>query len=252
MKKRVSHSSKLFFSALLLSTLGFCVPSAFADDQWFCRQGSSQRLGEVLESCGIGKSTDEAEARKKALDGAFEEFDHICRESADCRDYEKTVEPMRTECIKGKDAAYTCYRALDFTVTHQKKEKSFDDKDKQEAIVSAINQNEGANPALSQTGSPPPPSESPSIYRNVHYSYVTGYDPYIYVISSRPQVVYVRSQLPPQYLPAPPAPVHSLHPAPPPGRPSVHKVQHSHPNNKNRVRKKPPVQKQTGKKSKHP
>ena len=109
-------SSLKFFLILLASLTSH---PALAEDQWFCKEGASRMLGEVMESCGIAKSADEAEARKKALDGAFEEFDRICRESANCRDYEKTVEPMRTECIKGKDDQFTCYRALDFTITHQ-------------------------------------------------------------------------------------------------------------------------------------
>ena len=215
----------------------FCFPfqTAFAEDQWFCKEGASRQLGEVLESCGIAKSKDEAEARKKALDGAFEEFDRICRESANCRDYEKTVEPMRTECIKGKDEQFTCYRALDFTVTHQKKEKNFDDKEKQAAIVSAISantdanpnsNNNGVNPAVNETSTPAPPSDSPTVYRNVHYR---TYDPYIYVIGYQPQVVYMRSQLPPQYVTTP-APLPTAHKNTPHPHPQHHPRHPGHSN----------------------
>jgi hypothetical protein len=173
--------------------------SASAEDQWFCREGASRSLGDVLETCGIGKSKEEATARKSALDAAFDEFDRICKESVTCRDYEKTVVPMRTECLQSKDEQFTCYRAVDFTVTSQKKSQGFDDKDKKDAVVSAMASNDdGANPILNGTATPPPPvGDRPVVYSSsVHYGF---YDPYVYVISAQPQVVYVRSQLPPQY-----------------------------------------------------
>jgi hypothetical protein len=210
----------LILISLMVAVAGVALPNVHAEDQWFCREGASRLLGDVMESCGIGKSPDEATARKNALDGAFEEFDRICRESANCRDYEKTVVPMRTECIQGKDQAFTCYRALDFTVTTQKKEKAFDDKDKKDAVVAAIAANtdatdnpNGANPALAQTSGTPGPDtgDQPVVYRNVRYGV---YNPYVYVIGSQPQVVYVRSQLPPQYVPPPAAP------PPPPAMPA--------------------------------
>jgi hypothetical protein len=230
--------------SLILITLIFAeagYQNVQAEDQWFCREGASRLLGDVMESCGIGKSPDEGTARKNALDGAFEEFDRICRESANCRDYEKTVVPMRTECIQGKDQAFTCYRALDFTVTTQKKEKAFDDKDKKDAVVAAIAANtdptddpnsataskasNAANPALAQTTGTPDPDtdDQPVVYRNVRY---TVYNPYVYVIGSQPQVVYVRSQLPPQYVPPQAAP------PPPPSMPTKRMNGRKHPGNR--------------------
>jgi len=167
-------------------------------------------------------------ARKDALNAAFDEFDHVCRDSIDCRDYEKVIEPMRTECIRGKDQIYTCYRAMDFTITNTKKEKSFKDSEKKDEVVSAIVKNGdvpimGPSPSQMQvvdlpSGSPPPPSSAPSIktmYIGPSYQY--GYNPYVYVISSQPQVYYYRSQMP-AYLPAPqhwgePAPAIPNHPA---------------------------------------
>ena len=74
----------------------------------------------VLEGVGAGRheltsqadlvvwvQSDEAKARKNALDNAMDEFNNVCSTSIDCKNYAKTVEPMRTDC-SFKNGSYKC------------------------------------------------------------------------------------------------------------------------------------------------
>jgi hypothetical protein len=91
-----------------------------AKAQWLCRETSSVRSGQTITACGVGRSAQEEDARRKSRESAVEEFKRICNLSADCRDYDYTITPKRTECESSNDG-YTCYRALEFEISNQKR-----------------------------------------------------------------------------------------------------------------------------------
>lgn len=89
-------------------------------DQWFCRDESGKRDGNVLWACGVGESTGEATARAQALENAFNEYHVICAESADCDKNKVTVEPKRLTCTETFGGRlWKCYRLIEI-VFHKK------------------------------------------------------------------------------------------------------------------------------------
>src|SRR5437868_5095349 len=87
---------------LYLSVIGFCFSFCFCfwlgssarADEWFCREGASERQGSVLLACGVDTDPTENGARKKALAAAFEELDSICDRSVDCKTFELQIDPQ--------------------------------------------------------------------------------------------------------------------------------------------------------------
>ncbi len=107
---------RLFLVSFLLTS--FFSQALLSD--WLCREASSQKLGQIITACGIGKSEKLDEARVKSRESAVEEFKRICQLSNDCFDFDYTVTPKRTDC-ELKDGLHICYRALDFEITEQKR-----------------------------------------------------------------------------------------------------------------------------------
>ncbi len=97
--------------------------SSISQAKWLCEEAASQRSNEIITTCGIGESKNEDEARKKALKNAFKELDLVCNRSADCRDFELNIEPLRNDCQK-KGATYKCYRAVNAEITRVKKKST--------------------------------------------------------------------------------------------------------------------------------
>lgn len=111
-----------------------------AKADWLCTEASSTKSGNVITACGVGKSQNLEEARVKARDAAVNEFNNVCKISADCGKYEYNVVPKRTECsVKGSDIV--CLRAIDFEITETlKKDQSIDDSDLQKDLDSTNDQ----------------------------------------------------------------------------------------------------------------
>lgn len=104
---------------IMMKSLVVLSLSTNAYASWFCEEGASRKQGNGIVSCGIGSNADEDEARKKALHNAIAEFNLICDESVDCQNFEKIIEPLRTECKLNGDE-YKCYRAVVFYPTKRK------------------------------------------------------------------------------------------------------------------------------------
>lgn len=81
----------------------------FAD--FMCKEEASERRGNRILACGIGKNKDESVARALALKNAKAEFNSICSASSDCIGKPITITPMRTACEKD-----TCYRMIGFEI----------------------------------------------------------------------------------------------------------------------------------------
>ncbi len=109
----------------LFTLLMFIFASA-AHAQWLCRDASSIRSGQTITACGVGQSQSLEDARSKSRESAIEEFKRICNESADCFEFDYTINPKRTDC-EIKSNIHTCYRALDFEIgTRKRKSISLD------------------------------------------------------------------------------------------------------------------------------
>jgi hypothetical protein len=87
---------------------------------WFCREAASEAQGDHFYSCGVAKSTSLADARRKSLSNAKEEFRSFCKESKNCNGFEYTIKPLRTDCKKDDDK-YICYRGLEYRILPTKK-----------------------------------------------------------------------------------------------------------------------------------
>lgn len=77
-----------------------------------------------MQSCGIGRSSDENEARVRAFENAQFEFYRLCKASDFCGDRKVSVDPKRTTCDKGSDGSFKCTRLLEFTLSAEKKERN--------------------------------------------------------------------------------------------------------------------------------
>lgn len=104
-----------YLTALLIV---FHVHSAFA---WYCNDVASERNGDTINSCGIGESTTEDEARKRALHNAYNELDLICSRSSDCADRALEISPLRTVCKKVENF-YRCHRGITASITTKERD----------------------------------------------------------------------------------------------------------------------------------
>lgn len=86
-----------------------------ASAQWLCREASSQRLGSTITTCGTASAKTENEARTLSREHAVEEFKRVCNLSKDCRGFDYTVLPKRTECMLSTKG-FTCYRGMEFEI----------------------------------------------------------------------------------------------------------------------------------------
>lgn len=112
----------IFILILLAST------KTMASDQWLCKDASSQRSGNIIMACGVGKSVNLETARASAREEAVNEFNRVCALSSDCRTYDYNVIPMRTDCsIEGSQNV--CYRAIQFEITDKKRSDIYVDTD---------------------------------------------------------------------------------------------------------------------------
>lgn len=90
-----------------------------AHANWFCEEGSSQKLGSTIETCGVGTGLDENQARVNAFENAKLEYSLVCNESSDCKDHKVTVTPKRTSCEKSLHG-FTCWRMLAYEISDEK------------------------------------------------------------------------------------------------------------------------------------
>lgn len=89
--------------------------------EWFCDTQSSERNGDQITTCGIGKSESEQDARNEAFDAAKNEFNKLCKSDAECRNKDAVITPKRTECTKSGES-YKCVRALSFQIVERPKD----------------------------------------------------------------------------------------------------------------------------------
>ncbi len=83
--------------------------------EWYCKNVASEKMGNIINSCGIGFGADESEARDLAFDHAKKEFDKICSISDDCQGHAVNANPKRTTCEEvGKKIK--CYRLIEFKI----------------------------------------------------------------------------------------------------------------------------------------
>lgn len=100
-------------SAILILTL--LSSSAGAEENWFCTDGTSRRVGNELHVCGVAQSADEGSARIAALQNAKSEFDKLCDASSDCKGRAVTLDPARSDCEK-QSAGFQCRRLIVFRI----------------------------------------------------------------------------------------------------------------------------------------
>lgn len=102
--------------------LFFLILPCLSRADWYCEKVASERQGNIINSCGIGSSTSEDEARKDALRNAYKELDLICANSVDCENFELSINPLRTECHKESDQ-YICHRGIQAKITDTPRDK---------------------------------------------------------------------------------------------------------------------------------
>ncbi|MDH5692382.1 MAG: hypothetical protein OEZ47_04700 [Gammaproteobacteria bacterium] len=107
-------------NTLLLTVLWFST-GANAKEDWTCTDVASIKTDNVVLVCGVATAATEGEAREMALKRAKNEFDLVCQSSADCRDYETNIEPLRNTCSQGDDNQYKCYRGLRYIILAERK-----------------------------------------------------------------------------------------------------------------------------------
>lgn len=108
--------------------VGLILVSVVTQAEWLCTEASSTKTGSTITSCGVGKSQNIEEARNLAREQAINEFNQLCKISADCSQFDYNVVPKRTDCqIKGSDII--CYRAIDFEITQNLKKDASINKD---------------------------------------------------------------------------------------------------------------------------
>ena len=110
---------------IALLALASFVSSAFAVEDWLCKEVASQRSGNLIKSCGVGIGADENEARATAFENAKKEFGRVCTISSDCRGRSITVQPERTSCEKDQGKC-KCYRLIVFSIGDMVKDAGFE------------------------------------------------------------------------------------------------------------------------------
>lgn len=120
----------------LCTLVGMFLVSSVAQAEWLCTETSSIKIGNTITACGVGKSQSEDEARNLAREAAVNEFNQICKISADCNPYDYNVVPKRTDCqVNEYSEQFICYRAIDFEITeHLKKDASINQDDLQKNL----------------------------------------------------------------------------------------------------------------------
>ncbi|MBI2519720.1 MAG: hypothetical protein HYV97_04865 [Bdellovibrio sp.] len=111
-------------SKLMLLVSSFLTLSLTANAKWFCEEVASEKMDNIITSCGIGEAASEDEARKKALQAAFDELDSICERSIDCKTNETLIEPQRNDCKK-EGQKFKCYRAVKAIIAQTKRRTHF-------------------------------------------------------------------------------------------------------------------------------
>jgi hypothetical protein len=114
------NSSKILIILKITTSLFLCllvIPSAYA---WECQQASSIRRDQhEYFICGIGEEKKESSARRKAQENAHQEFESLCNNSYDCKKYQYTIKPGRSDCKK-TNGTYKCYRAFTYLINPKK------------------------------------------------------------------------------------------------------------------------------------
>ncbi|MDH5692383.1 MAG: porin family protein [Gammaproteobacteria bacterium] len=104
--------------SLLFSILS--LPVYAQSEDWTCTEVASIKNQNTVLVCGVATAATEGEARELALKRAKTEFELICESSADCRDFDKNIEPLRNSCARDQDGGYKCYRGLRYTILAQR------------------------------------------------------------------------------------------------------------------------------------
>jgi hypothetical protein len=81
---------------------------------WRCTDESTLReKAHLWEACGVGESSNESDARERALASAINEFKQMCEISVDCRHEPRTVFPKRATCSLQQSGGWKCYRLIE-------------------------------------------------------------------------------------------------------------------------------------------
>jgi len=84
-------------------------------EKWKCTEDSSERQDNVWLLCASGEGDKQLWAMYRALANAVTEFNLLCKESSDCKDQKRTMEPMRATC-QNDGVSWKCWRLLKVTV----------------------------------------------------------------------------------------------------------------------------------------
>jgi hypothetical protein len=97
--------------------------------KWMCMEVATIREGNTYKSCGVGEAPTESEARAKARSNAIKEFQELCDISANCKDREFNITPLRNSCSKINNS-FKCFRGIQFEITNVKVIKTKTDPEK--------------------------------------------------------------------------------------------------------------------------
>lgn len=104
-----------------LCILCFIAGNAHATDSP-CGEMASKKIDEsTYLVCGIFTAGTEVVSREQAALAAQREYALLCDPSADCREYEFEIEPLRTNCTLEPNGAYKCARSFYFSVNRDRK-----------------------------------------------------------------------------------------------------------------------------------
>jgi len=104
--------------------IAFLIYQVPANAGWFCEDAASEKVDNIIMSCGIAQAATEEEARKQALNAAFDELDSICERTIDCKTFETLIEPQRNDCRK-ENKKFKCLRAIKAIITKTKRKEPF-------------------------------------------------------------------------------------------------------------------------------
>ena len=106
-------------SILLLFLFLNPASSPASEHNWYCKEVASERKGDVINACGIGKAKEENEARTIAFENARKEFFRVCGMSESCSGHEVNITPERTTC-EADGKSIKCYRLIVFKIGPKK------------------------------------------------------------------------------------------------------------------------------------
>ncbi|OUR96144.1 hypothetical protein A9Q84_07220 [Halobacteriovorax marinus] len=95
--------------------------SSYAEG-WMCEEMASEKQGNIIRVCGSAQEQDISTAKLNAIHATNKEFDLICNKSADCKDFQVILTPLRNTCEKNEDGSYYCLRGMEYRVTTIKKD----------------------------------------------------------------------------------------------------------------------------------